>query len=47
MKTKSKEAGTDDLGAMRTFVKVVDAGSFSAVAKEIHVSTSTVARKVS
>ncbi|MBA6104624.1 MULTISPECIES: LysR family transcriptional regulator [Pseudomonas] len=47
MKSKSKDVGPDDLGAMRTFVKVIEAGSFSAVAKEIHVSTSTVARKVS
>jgi DNA-binding transcriptional LysR family regulator len=47
MKSKTKDAGPDDLGAMRTFVKVVEAGSFSAVAREAHLSTSTVARKVS
>lgn len=47
MKSKLKDSSSDDLGAMRTFIKVIEAGSFSAVAKETHVSTSTVARKIS
>ncbi|WP_269502388.1 LysR family transcriptional regulator [Burkholderia sp. IMCC1007] len=46
MKTTARDTGVDHLGAMRTFVRVVDMGSFSAVAKEMHVSTSTVARKI-
>ncbi|WP_175774819.1 LysR family transcriptional regulator [Burkholderia anthina] len=46
MKTPARDTGVDHLGAMRTFVRVVDMGSFSAVAKEMHVSTSTVARKI-
>jgi len=40
------EVGVDHLGGMRAFVRVVETGSFSAVAKELHVSTSTVGRKV-
>ncbi|MBN3788329.1 LysR family transcriptional regulator [Burkholderia sp. Ac-20353] len=47
MKKGARETGVDHLGAMRAFVRVVETGSFSAVAKEMHVSTSTVARKVS
>ncbi|MXN79147.1 LysR family transcriptional regulator [Burkholderia sp. 4701] len=47
MSKRQREAGVDHLGAMRAFVRVVETGSFSAVAKEMHVSTSTVARKVS
>lgn len=47
MRKGLKEAGVDHLGAMRAFIRVVETGSFSAVAKEMHVSTSTVARKVS
>ncbi|CAH2903764.1 MAG: Transcriptional regulator, LysR family [uncultured Paraburkholderia sp.] len=47
MKQKMIDPGVDHLGAMRAFVRVVETGSFSAVAKEMHVSTSTVARKVS
>ena len=46
MKKGARETGIDHLGAMRAFVRVVETGSFSAVAKEMHVSTSTVARKV-
>ena len=47
MKKGPKDSGVDHMGAMRAFVRVVETGSFSAVAKEMHVSTSTVARKVS
>lgn len=47
MKQKPIDMAVDHLGAMRAFLKVVEAGSFSAVAKEMRVSTSTVARKVS
>ncbi|KVC52896.1 LysR family transcriptional regulator [Burkholderia ubonensis] len=47
MKKRPREAGVDHFGAMRAFVRVVETGSFSAVAKELRVSTSTVARKVS
>lgn len=47
MKSKRANTQTDHLGAMRTFVKVVEAGSFSAVARDMHISTSTVARQVS
>lgn len=47
MKKGPRDVGVDHLGAMRAFVRVVETGSFSAVAKEMHVSTSTVARKVS
>ncbi|AOK55968.1 LysR family transcriptional regulator [Burkholderia stagnalis] len=47
MSKRPREVGVDHLGAMRAFVRVVETGSFSAVAKEMHVSTSTVARKVS
>lgn len=43
----TREPSVDHLGAMRAFVRVVETGSFSAVAKEMHVSTSTVGRKVS
>ncbi|MBN3731568.1 LysR family transcriptional regulator [Burkholderia sp. AU31624] len=46
MKKGARETGIDHMGAMRAFVRVVETGSFSAVAKEMHVSTSTVARKV-
>lgn len=41
------DLGIDHLGAMRALVRIVDTGSFSAVAKELRVSTSTVARKIS
>jgi DNA-binding transcriptional LysR family regulator len=37
----------DHLGAMQAFIKVVDAGSFSAAAKEMHLSISSVTRRVS
>lgn len=47
MNKRSREIGSDDLSAMRAFVRTVELGSFSAVAKEAHVSTSTIARKVS
>ncbi|MBR8456524.1 LysR family transcriptional regulator [Burkholderia dolosa] len=46
MKKGATETGIDHFGAMRAFVRVVETGSFSAVAKEMHVSTSTIARKV-
>lgn len=47
MRKTQTEVGVDHLGAMRAFVRVVEMGSFSAVAKEMRLSTSTVARKVS
>ncbi|MGQ0710477.1 MAG: LysR family transcriptional regulator [Rhodoferax sp.] len=47
MKSRRIHAQTDHLAAMRTFVKVVEAGSFSAVARDMRISTSTVARQVS
>lgn len=37
----------DHLGAMQAFVKVVETGSFSAAAKEMHLSISSVTRRVS
>ncbi|WP_262137684.1 LysR family transcriptional regulator [Pseudomonas sp. Marseille-Q5117] len=46
MKSKLKDSSSDDLGAMRSLMKVIEAGSFSAVAKESLVSISTVARKI-
>jgi DNA-binding transcriptional LysR family regulator len=45
-KIGEKDLGLDHLGAMRAFAKVVEAGNFSAAARQMHVSTSTVARKV-
>ncbi|CAH2904269.1 MAG: Transcriptional regulator, LysR family [uncultured Paraburkholderia sp.] len=47
MKKSSTDTAVDHLGVMRAFVRVVETGSFSAVAKEMRVSTSTIARKVS
>ena len=44
---KTTHIGVDHFGAMRAFVRVAETGSFSAVAKEMRVSPSTVARKVS
>lgn len=37
----------DHLGAMQAFIKVVDCGSFSAAAKDMHLSISSVTRRVS
>ncbi|HCI7175194.1 TPA: LysR family transcriptional regulator [Acinetobacter baumannii] len=45
--SKRKDNNIDHLSGMRAFIKVIEAGSFSAVAKELHVSTSTIARRVS
>lgn len=47
MKSRRANAQTDHLVAMRTFLKVVQAGGFSAAARELRASASTVARQVS
>lgn len=43
----SEIARIDHLGVMRSLVKVVELGSFSAAAREIHVSPSTLTRTIS
>ena len=43
----SEIARIDHLGVMRALVKVVELGSFSAAAREMHVSPSTLTRTIS
>ncbi|WP_321882925.1 LysR family transcriptional regulator [Paraburkholderia bannensis] len=47
MRKATNESAVDHVGAMRAFLRVIETGSFSAVAKEMRVSTSTIARKIS
>ena len=43
---KIVEVGVDHLGVMRSLVRAVELGSWSAAAKELQVATSTIARRV-